>query len=313
MAYKLQTQTLLSEHVLVDKKVNEKLQLRLLDTRPLTIFEILRLFLSYIMLLFWSLVILFPVVSLIVSSFNTYNPRYVSINPFEGGVDNYKYLFTSSRSYFVNWYGNTLLISVATLAVTVLFVSFTGYAYSRFKFTGSRSSLALVMLIQMIPATASMISLYIIISMGTDIGIDPRVMLVLVYSGGAIAGNTFVLKGYLDSISKEIDDAAKIDGCGNWKLFVRVIVPIAKPMLAIIALWSFLTPFNDVMLPKFVIIDLKKTTLAVGLDTFLTAAPADINAGAYSAGALLSAIPPVGLFMYLQRYIVGGLSAGSVK
>jgi arabinogalactan oligomer/maltooligosaccharide transport system permease protein len=101
------------------------------------------------------------------------------------------------------------------MIISTIFVALNGYAYSRFKFAGSKHSLSFVMLIQMIPATASLISLYVIVKMGTKIGIDPRIMLVLIYSGGAIAGNTFVLKGYLDSISRELDDSAKIDGCGN--------------------------------------------------------------------------------------------------
>ncbi len=304
----------LKDYALNEKKLkNKKIKLHLLDKTPLTTFEILRLALTYVFLVFWTFVILFPVASLLAASFNVYNPRYVTLSPFRGGLQNFTYLFTSNRSHFTAWYGNTLMISLATMFLTVVFVAFTGYAYSRFKFAGSKSSLAAVMLIQMIPATASLISLYIIVKMGKSIGIDPRIMLVMVYSGAAIAGNTFVLKGYLDSISTDLDDAAKIDGCGNWRLFVKVLVPISWPMLAIIALWSFLTPFNDVILPKFVIIDLAKTTLPVGLDSFLSAAPKDVNAGAYAAGAVLASLPPLMLFMYLQRFVVGGIGEGGVK
>lgn len=312
----MQTKTKLKDYEISAKKLlvkNKKQKLYLLDSKPLTTFEFIKLIFLYLFLIFWSLIILFPVVSLIISSFNISNPRYVTTSPFKSGLDNYSYLFNSGRSYFGTWYANTLMISISTMVITTIFVSFTGYAYSRFKFTGSRSSLGAIMLIQIIPVSASLISLYVIVKIGKKIGIDPRIMLILVYSGQAIAGNTFVLKTYLDGVSTELDDAAKIDGCGNWKLFVRIIMPIVKPMLAIIALWSFLTPFNDVILPKYVIYNLKHTTLPVGLDSFLNADPKHINAGAYSAGAILAAVPPFVLFMYLQRFIVSGLSAGAVK
>ncbi|MBN3534896.1 sugar ABC transporter permease [Mycoplasma procyoni] len=286
------------------------------DAKPLTVSEGIFLFFNYILLIIWTFIILFPVVTMILSSFNTFNPRYISLSPstFKFGFDNFLYLFQSERSLYGWWYLNTLIIALATMLITVVFVAFNGYAYSRFKFAGSKHSLSLIMLLQMIPSTASLISLYIIVKLGQDgLGIDPRIMLVIIYAGGAVAGNTFVFKSYLDSVSRELDDSAKIDGCGNWTLFTKILVPIARPMIAIIALWSFLIPFGDVILPKFVIIDRAQTTLAVGLDSFITAEPKHINAGAYSAGALLASIPPFVLFMFSQRHIVGGLSDGAVK
>lgn len=290
-----------------------KLKIHALDSKQLTPKEIIYLFFNYVLIIFWALIILFPVVSLIISAFNISNPRYVSVTPFKFGLENFTYLFNSPQSKYLQWYGNTLIIALSTMILTVIFVALNGYAYSRFKFAGSRHSLTVVMLVQMIPATASLISLYIIVTIGKKINIDPRIMLIIIYSGAAIAGNTFVFKGYLDTISPEIDDSGKIDGCNNWTLFLKLILPIAKPMLAIIALWSFLTPFGDVILPKFVIFDLSQTTLPVGLDTFITTEPKHINAGAYAAGAVIAALPPFVLFMYLQKFISGGLSDGAVK
>ncbi|CAC13813.1 MALTODEXTRIN ABC TRANSPORTER PERMEASE PROTEIN MALD [Mycoplasmopsis pulmonis] len=299
----------------LNKLTKVKTKIHLSDAKQLTFSEIIYLFFNYILLIFWALIIIFPVITMIVASFNVFNPRYVSLSPktFTFGWDNFSYLFTSERSLYVNWYINTVVISLITMAITVVFVALNGYAYSRFRFTGSKHSLSVIMLLQMVPATASLISLYIIVTLGKEIKIDPRFILVLIYAGGAIAGNTFIFKGYLDSISKELDDSAKIDGCGNWKLFYKILLPISKPMLSIIALWTFLIPFGDVILPRFTITDLRQTTLAVGLDSFISTDPKHINAGAYSAGALLAAIPPFILFMVSQKNIVGNLGEGSVK
>jgi arabinogalactan oligomer/maltooligosaccharide transport system permease protein len=123
------------------------------------------------------------------------------------------------------------------MLVTVFMVSLTGYAYSRFRFKGRKISILAIMLIQMIPSILALIAFYIINKLlNESLGVPAYASLIIIYSGGAIAGNTFVLKGYLDSISMEIDDSAKLDGCGNVKTYIRIIMPLARPMLAIIAL-----------------------------------------------------------------------------
>ena len=137
-------------------------------------------------------------------------------------------------------------------------------------------------------------------------------MLVLIYSGGGIVGNPFILKGYIDSISRELDDAAKIDGCSNMGVYRLIIMPIARPMLAIIALWSFIGPFMDYMLPKVLLTNSKDYTLTVGLFTLINDART-MNAPAFAAGGLLTAIPIIILFISLQNQLVSGLSSGSVK
>ncbi|WBP84078.1 sugar ABC transporter permease [Mycoplasmopsis edwardii] len=283
------------------------------DTKPPTALEIIWLFFNYIILIFWAIIILFPIVSLLLSSLNVGNPRIIGLSSFEFGFDNFRYLFESERSLFTRWYLNTLIIAGSTSIISTLAVALNGYAYSRFKFTGSKHSLTIIMMLQMIPATSSLISLYILVKLGGTLGIPAVGMLILIYSGGAIAGNTFMLKSYLDTVSPELDDSGKIDGCTNWGLFFKILLPVIKPALIMVALWSFLTPFTDVILPKFVLIENSEKTLAIGLDTFINAEPKHINFGAYSAGSILASLPAFTLFMYLQRYIVGGLSDGAVK
>ncbi|TQC54772.1 sugar ABC transporter permease [Mycoplasmopsis cynos] len=283
------------------------------DAKPPTALEMIWLFFNYLILVFWAIIILFPIVSLIISSFNVANIRVIGLQKFEFGFDNFEYLFTSDRSLFTTWYANTLIIAGMTSLISTVAVALNGYAYSRFKFTGSRHSLTIVMMLQLIPATSSLISLYILVKLGGTLGIPPIWMLVFIYSGGSIAGNTFMLKSYLDTISKELDDSGKIDGCNNWGLFFKILLPVIRPALIMVALWTFLTPFTDVILPKFVLIENDQKTLAVGLDAFINAEPKHINYGAYSAGSILATLPAFALFMYLQKYIVGGLSDGAVK
>ncbi|EIE40934.1 sugar ABC transporter permease [Mycoplasmopsis canis] len=297
-----------------EKKLSPKrLKFNESDSKPPTFLEIIWLFFNYIILIFWAIIILFPIVSLVTSSFNIANNRIIGLTPFEFGFDNFRYLFESERSLFTTWYANTLIIAGTTSVISTLAVALNGYAYSRFKFTGSKHSLTIIMMLQMIPATSSLISLYILVKLGGTLGISGVGMLILIYSGGAIAGNTFMLKSYLDTVSSELDDSGKIDGCSNWGLFFKILLPVIKPALIMVALWSFLTPFTDVILPKFVLIENDQKTLAIGLDTFITAEQKHVNFGAYSAGSILASLPAFALFMYLQRYIVGGLSDGAVK
>lgn len=283
------------------------------DSKPPTVPEIIWLFFNYLILILWAIVILFPIVSLILAAFNTNNPRIIAMTPFKFGFDNFVYLFKSERSYFGRWYLNTIIIAGLTMVISTIAVALNGYAYSRFKFAGSKHSLTIIMMLQMIPATSALISLFLLVRMGNNIGVPTILMLVLIYSGGSIAGNTFMLKSYLDTVSSELDDSGKVDGCNNWGLFFKILVPVIKPALIMVALWSFLTPFTDVILPKFVLVNNEDKTLAVGLDIFLNAEPKHVHAGAYAAGSILASIPAFCLFMYLQRYIVGGLSDGAVK
>ena len=201
------------------------------------------------------------------------------------------------------------------MLLTVAIVSLTGYAYSRFRFKGRRVSIMLIMLIQMVPAVSALIALYIINELlNQTIQILPLITLIIIYSGGSIAGNTFVLKGYLDSISTEIDDSAKIDGCGNFKTYIRIIMPLAKPMLMIIALWSFIGPFGDVILPKILLTSPRSYTLPIGLYSLLIPnSNKEIFQPIYAAGSLITAIPITALFIYSQKHLVSGLTTGGVK
>ncbi|MGB4985534.1 MAG: hypothetical protein WBO70_07150, partial [Erysipelotrichaceae bacterium] len=196
---------------LFKKKKNE---LYLSDKPPLSVLGIIGLVASYIVLIFWAILVILPIFQILVSSFNANQGQYIALNnEFSFSLDHFKYLFT--KTLYLKWLFNTLGIGIASAVLTVLMISFTGYAYSRYRFKGKRMSLLAIMLIQTIPAFAGItayFTMYSIVNSITPV-FTRQLMLVLIYSGGGIAGNTIVLKGYLDSISTELDDAAKLDGC----------------------------------------------------------------------------------------------------
>lgn len=294
-------------------KKNKNKDLYLSDLQPLSAAGKVVLGISYIVLFIWAAIILVPLAIMVISSFNGNQGQYISMtSKFVFSLDNFKYLF--EKTQFVRWVVNTLKIATATTALTLIFVSFTGYAYSRFRFRGKKASLITIMLVQIIPAFAGITAYYAIHTIIS--GIVPvfsrSMMLILIYSGGAIAGNTFILKGYLDSISPELDEAARIDGCSNFQVYRLIIMPLARPMLAIIALQCFIGPFLDYMMPKILLTNPADYTLATGLFTLISDVR-NMNQPAFAAGGFLSAIPVMLLFLFLQDELVGGLSSGAVK
>lgn len=295
------------------RRKNKENDLYLSDLQPLSTGGKIALVLTYILLFVWAAVILIPLVIMTISSFNGNQGQYISLNSnFVFSLENFKYLF--EETYFVRWVLNTLKIATITTLLTLLFVSFTGYAYSRFRFKGKRASLITIMLVQIIPAFAGITAYYAIHSIVS--GVIPvfsrSAMLILIYTGGAIATNTFILKGYLDSISPELDEAARIDGCSNLEVYRLIIMPLARPMLAIIALQCFIGPFLDYMMPKILLTNPMDYTLATGLFTLINDMRT-MNQPAFAAGGFLSAVPVMLLFLVLQDELVSGLSSGAVK
>ncbi len=287
--------------------------LYLSDRQPLNTAGKIMLVLSYVILIAWAIAIIWPLTVMVISSLNGNQSKYISMaGEFSFSLKHFKYLFENTD--FVLWVKNTIYIAVMTALLTLLIVSFTGYAYSRYRFKGKKASLMAIMLIQTIPTFAGITAYFAIHSIVSGIvpSFSRTTMLILVYSAGGIASNTFILKGYIDSISSELDDAAKIDGCSNFQVYRLIIMPIVRPMLAIIALWSFIGPFMDYMLPAILLTNSKQYTLATGLFTLINDVRT-MNAPAFAAGGLLTAIPIIALFISLQNQLVSGLSSGSVK
>ena len=295
------------------RKNKNQANLYLSDLQPLSTGGKIALGIVYLLLIIWAAIILVPLMIMAISSFNSNQGQYISMSSqYVFGFDNFRYLF--EETHFLRWVWNTLKIATATTILTLIFVSFTGYAYSRFRFKGKKASLITIMLVQIIPAFAGITAYYAIHSIVSGIipAFSRPMMLILIYSGGAIATNTFILKGYLDSISPELDEAARIDGCSNFEVYRLIIMPLARPMLSIIALQCFIGPFLDYMMPKILLTNPSDYTLATGLFTLISDMRT-MNQPAFAAGGLLSAIPVMLLFLMLQDELVSGLSSGAVK
>mgnify|MGYP000091006966 FL=1 len=292
---------------------NRSKDIHLSDKQPLSIAGYVSIVISYVILIAWSFVVLWPLLQIVVTTFNGNQYDFVDVNSsnYEFSLKHFQFLFNETK--YLMWVKNTIFISISTALLTVIMVSFTGYVYSRFRFKGRKPTLIAIMLIQTIPTFAGITAYFTIYSIVNDLLpiFSRQMMLILIYSGGGIATNTFILKGYLDSISTELDDAGKIDGCSYMQIYRLIIMPIAKPMLAIIALWSFIGPFMDFLLPR-VLLSEESYTLAAGLWTLINN-ERNFNQPAFVTGGFLTAIPIVLMFIFLQKYLVSGLAKGSVK
>lgn len=217
---------------------------------------------------------------------------------------------------FWTWVGNSLIISVTTGIGTVLMGAAAAYAFSRFRFQGRRAGLTTLLIIQMFPQMLAFVAIFLLlISLGEVIpalGLNSRIALIAVYLGGALGMNTFLMYGFFNTVPREIDEAAKIDGATHAQIYWTIILRLVSPILAVVALLSFIGTFGEFILAKVILQSERNWTLAVGLYGWVSDR-LDANWGLFAAGAVISAIPVLTLFLLLQKYIVGGLTAGSVK
>lgn len=261
---------------------------------------------------------LFPVIWVISASFNplgTLNSQ--RLIPDSLTLENYRELFSGSVPYS-SWYLNTIMIAGGASLLMTFLSALAAYAFSRMRFKGRRVGLLSVLLIQMFPQVLSFVAIFLIMvqikGVFPVIGLGTRLGLTLVYLGGALGVNTWLMKGFFDTIPHELDESAKVDGATHSQVFFRIILPLAAPILAVIFLLSFIFLLNDVVLASTVLGqgDTSGFTLSVGLSRFLQD-QFTARWGPFAAGAVLGGVPVIVLFLFLQRYIVSGLTQGSVK
>ncbi len=196
------------------------------------------------------------------------------------------------------------------MVLSVILSMGSAYVFSRFRFKGRKAALSTIMVLQMFPSFMSMIAIYILLQI---LGlIDTHLGLILVYAGGQIPFNTWLVKGYLDSIPRSLDEAAKMDGASNLTIFINIIIPIAKPIVTFLALTNFIMPWMDFIFPQLVLRSPEKKTLAMALYG-LVSGQQNTQFTTFAAGAVLIVIPITILYTFLQKYVVEGLSAGSSK
>jgi arabinogalactan oligomer / maltooligosaccharide transport system permease protein len=217
---------------------------------------------------------------------------------------------------FLRWVINSVLVSGIAAILTVILASLAAYAFSRFRFKGRRTGMLSLLLIQMFPSLLLVVALYLIIrSTGAIfgfLGLNTFTALVIVYLGGAMGVNTYLLKGFFDTIPRELDESARVDGATASQIFWGVVMPLAAPIIAVVGLISFIFIFNDFVIASAIMQTTGHFTLSVGMRGFIDQQYGQ-RWGAFAAGALIAAIPATLLFLSLQRFIVGGLTQGAVK
>jgi arabinogalactan oligomer/maltooligosaccharide transport system permease protein len=234
--------------------------------------------------------------------------RAVTPWPEHWSVANFAALFRDQP--FARWLVNSAVVSVATTLLGVFLACTAAYAFSRFRFPGRRVGMMSFLVSQMFPGTLMMIPLYIILVKWLGLG-STRIGLVLVYATTAIPFCVWMLKGYFDTIPKDLEEAALIDGAGPVRIFWRIVLPLATPAIAVTALFSFMTGWNEFILAATLMDKETMYTAPVGLRFFVGGFSQQW--GYFAAGAIVVSIPVVALFLFLQKYIVSGLTAGSVK
>nr|WP_241743978.1 sugar ABC transporter permease [Cellulosimicrobium arenosum] len=217
---------------------------------------------------------------------------------------------------FWTWMANTLVIAVATSVGTVLMGAAAAYAFSRFRFAGRRIGLTALLIVQMFPQMLAFVAIFLLLlGLGNVVpvlGLNSKIALIAVYLGGALGVNTFLMYGFFNTVPRELDEAAKIDGATHSQVYWTIILRLVAPILAVVALLSFIATFGEFIIARIVLTSESNWTLAVGLYGWVSSLR-EANWGLFTAGAVISALPVLALFLYLQKYIVGGLTAGSVK
>lgn len=265
--------------------------------------------LTYLFMIVLSIIIIYPILITASSAFKAGNVSAFSLDlNSKWTLGNFGRLF--NETLYTSWYKNTLIIAISTMIVQVTVITLAGYTYSRYRFIGRKNSLLFFLIIQMVPTMAALTAFYV---MALLLGaLDQYWFLTLIYIGGGIPMNTWLMKGYFDTVPIDLDESAKLDGAGHLRIFWQIILPLVKPMIAVQALWAFMGPFGDFMLAKFLLRSPEKLTVAVGLQTFISDAQ-NQKVSLFAAGAILIALPISVLFFMLQKNFVSGLMAGGTK
>ncbi|BBC37056.1 ABC transporter permease [Streptomyces graminofaciens] len=264
---------------------------------------------SHGILIVASLAALFPIAWLVFLSLGPDKDDYLHPGRILDKMTFDNYAFVLQHTSFLDWLKSTLIVSLGTTVIGVLIAATTGYAVSRMRFPGYRKFMWVLLVTQMFPVAVLMVPMYEILSELQLI--DSYLGLVLVYCSTAVPYCAWLLKGYFDTIPFEIDEAGRVDGLSPFGTFARLILPLAKPGLAVAAFYSFITAFGEVAFASTFMLSDTKYTFAVGLQSFVSEHDAQQNL--MFATAVLVAIPVAGFFYLVQKNLVAGLTAGGTK
>lgn len=254
------------------------------------------------------IIVMFPVVWIVMASLSKGDSFFsASFIPKQVSLNNYKSLF--SETDFFRWVINSLKLSFFVAILQLVLSSTAAYALSRIKFPGRNKGLMALLVLQVFPNSMAIAGYYILIY---QFGLSDNFLFITLVLAAGSAFNIWLLKSYMDGIPKELDEAAYIDGANHIITFIRIILPLAKPQLIVIFLFSFIATYSEFVISSIFLPNPEKYTLAIGLQTFITNQFA-ANWTIFAAAAVLASLPIMFIFMSLQKYIQKGLIASGVK
>ena len=273
-----------------------------------------------LLLIFFAI---FPVLWIISASFSgTQSLSTQTLIPERASLVNYQRLFGLDPTYrfgdlvFQKWIFNSVKIATISTILSLGITTMAAYAFSRMRFKGRVAMLKAILLIQVFPNLLALVAIYVLIFQFGElipvIGLNTHAGLIMVYLGGSMGMNIWLMKGYLDTIPRDIDESGMVDGASHFQIFWSLILPLLRPILVVIGILSFIGVYGDFILARILLTDVNKYTLMVGLQIF-TAGQFDQKWGVFAAGALLGTIPIMTIYLILQDQIVGGLTVGAVK
>jgi len=268
-----------------------------------------------VLALIWSL---FPIVFIVSAALNPGGSLQTSeLLPKSFAMVNFDTLFSDTNRPFLSWYKNSLIISLVGATASVFIGACAAFAFSRLRFMGRRPGLLALLLLQMFPALLAFVALYTTFAAVGDvlpaIGLNTPWGLILAYLGGAMGANVWLLKGYFDTVPRELDEAAKVDGASHARIFFTMTLRLVMPILVTVFMLSFVGLFSEFLLASIFLQDVDSQTLGVGLYSMTIGRERNSLFGQFSAGALLASLPVVLLYLGFQKQLVGGLTQGSVK
>ncbi len=260
---------------------------------------------------------IFPVLWIISASINPVNDlANQKLIPNNWGFQNFEQLVTNPIFPFFTWFKNSIIISTISTILTLSLTTLAAFAFSRFRFKGRQGMLKAILLIQSFPNLLAIVALFTISKQIGDVipwlGLNTHAGLILVYSGGAMGMNIWLMKGYMDTIPRDIDESAHVDGATDWQVFYKLILPLLRPILVVISILSFIGTYGEFIIARTLLTQREMQTVMVGLQIF-TSGQYTKNWGVFAAGALIAALPIMIIYLILQDQIVGGLTQGSVK
>ncbi|AKT50277.1 sugar ABC transporter permease [Arsenicicoccus sp. oral taxon 190] len=268
-----------------------------------------------IIALVWAL---FPIMFLVSAALNPSGQLATSsLLPTAFSTDNFAALAQDPGRPYWSWYKNSLIICLVGSLLSMFIAALAAYAFSRLRFAGRRVGLLSLLLLQLFPAILALVAMYITFAKVGDIvpafGLNTTMGLILAYMGGAMGSNVWLLKGYFDTIPKEMDEAAIVDGASHARIFFTMTLRLVGPILVTVFMLSFVGLFGEFMLASVFLKDVDQQTLGVGLWSLSKGRDANERFGFFAAGSLLCSLPVMLLYLAFQKQLVGGLTQGSVK